>query len=237
MDLTSCQMVRMLPAWMRADAADAALASVVDAATRQACASARMLSVWDKIDELPEELLDELAWALDISWWDSEAPIATKRSLVKESDYVHSKLGTVAAMESVATSYLGDGRVLEWFDYGGHPHNFKIATGDLRNLKDNQERIVERILQAKRHTSKLESILLELEGDAPLHAGEGFQESSRETVLARRDAAWAFVGMGRWISDAVWVCMMPVQRVDAPMRAAIALRTSEHVGVAMPPTG
>ena len=168
MDLTNCQVVRMLPTWMQDDRAVGAFASVVDAAAAQAHDRAQMLTQWDKIDELPEDVLDELAWALDISWWDSEASIETKRALIKDSDYVHSKLGTVAAMENVARAYLGDGEVLEWFDYGGRPHNFKIATGNLPMLQANQARLLDRLMQAKRHSSKLESILVLLTGDVPL---------------------------------------------------------------------
>lgn len=235
MDLTSCQTVRMLPTWMQADDTDKAFAAVVDAVAAQVHDRAQMLTTWDKIDDLPEELLDELAWALDISWWDSEASIETKRELVKNSDYVHSKLGTVAAMESVARAYLGDGEVLEWFDYGGRPHNFKIATGNLPMLQRNQARLIDRLLQAKRHSSKMESILILLTGDVPLCSGTGFRESTHSTRFVQREAAWAFAGVGMAGADSYEVCMIPWQKLDSPVRAGQAHRISDHTTLAMLP--
>lgn len=235
MDLTNCQMVRMLPSWMQGDGADGAFAAVVDEVAAQVNESAKLLTVWDKIDELPEALLDELAWALDISWWDSEAPIETKRALVKDSDYVHSKLGTVAAMENVARAYLGDGEVLEWFDYGGRPHNFKIATGNLPMLQQNQARLIDRLLQAKRHSSKLESILVLLSGDVPLASGTGFRESAYSRLFTPREGAWAFAGVGMGGADAYEVCMIPWQRLDAPVRSGQAHRISDHTTLVMLP--
>lgn len=235
MDLTNCQTVRMLPTWMQSDDADRAFGAVVDEVARQVHDDAQMLTVWDKIDDLPEELLDELAWALDISWWDSEASIETKRSLVKNSDYVHSKLGTVAAMENVARSYLGDGEVLEWFDYGGRPHNFKIATGNLPMLQRNQARLIDRLLQAKRHSSKLESILILLSGDIPLASGTGFRESTRTRLRASREGAWAFAGVGIAGTDSLELCMVPVQKLDGPMSSGQAHRISDHTTLVMLP--
>lgn len=235
MDLTNCQVVRMLPTWMQDDRAVGAFASVVDAAAAQAHDRAQMLTQWDKIDELPEDVLDELAWALDISWWDSEASIETKRALIKDSDYVHSKLGTVAAMENVARAYLGDGEVLEWFDYGGRPHNFKIATGNLPMLQANQARLLDRLMQAKRHSSKLESILVLLTGDVPLCSGTGFRESTHGVHFASREGAWAFAGVGMGGADSYEVCMIPWQRLDVPARSGQAHRISDHTTLVMLP--
>lgn len=236
MNLNDCHLIRMLPSWMRDEPDVAALASVVDAVASEAEDKARLLTLWDKIEELPEELLDELAWALDITWYDSTAPLPVKQALVLDSDYVHSKLGTAAAMESVAKAYLGDGRVLEWFDYGGDPHNFKIATGNLHDLRENQARLIDRILQAKRHSSKLESILLELFGDVPLCSGEGFRESTHKGLFARRDKAWAFAGVGWWHSDRVWLCMIPIQQVGTESHTATAQRESDYMRIVSLPT-
>lgn len=196
MRLRDCDLVAMLPAWMQDGADTAALAAVVDAAAAQAWERARLLSTWDKVGELPEDVLDDLAWALDITWWDSTAPIETKRALVLDSDWVHSKMGTVAAMESVAAAYLGDGEVLEWFDYGGEPHHFKISTASLQNLRDNRERLIGRIQMAKRLSSKLESIIVRLSGDLPLSSGMGVSEGTTLEMTAGREAAWVLGGVG-----------------------------------------
>ena len=48
----------------------------------------------DKIDQLNDAELDEMAWELNIQWYDSTAPIETKRAVIRSSDRVYAKLGT-----------------------------------------------------------------------------------------------------------------------------------------------
>ena len=53
--------VKLLPRFMRDDAADKALASAVDALIKPPGSKVKTLRVWDQIDNLDENMLDELA--------------------------------------------------------------------------------------------------------------------------------------------------------------------------------
>ena len=160
--LGDLEFVRLLPTWMRGDLADAALAAGVDEVFRGAAPQLAVLSVWDCIDRLPEEYLDELAWALDIRWYDSGASIETKRDLVLNSDRVHQKLGTVGAVESVVASYFTVGQVIEWPDYDGKPHHFKVFTTDPSAGGDNLPRFLDMLKKVKRLSSVFDGILIGL---------------------------------------------------------------------------
>lgn len=182
MRLTDLEMRRLLPAWMQGDDADLALASGVDASLRRVAPDLDLLSVWQAIDRMPEPVLDELAWALDIRWYDSGASVETKRDLVLKSDLVHMRLGTVDALASVVTSYFGVGRVREWFDYAGDPHHFKVFTTDPSVVEDeNLTRFLDMLYKVKRLSSKFDGVQVGLTGEQRVYAGVATLITSVET--------------------------------------------------------
>ncbi len=192
---------------MRNEPDDAALAAAVDAVAREAAAKAAALTLWDRIDDLPEDMLDELAWALDITWWDGAAPIDAKRSMVKESDLVHRSLGTRAAVESVAASYLGEAGVVEWDEYGGRPHHFKLATANLGMLSENRERIIGRVDKAKRLSSRLDGIIIDFTGPLPLESGFASRVCTHEVHVQGIRSIWMLVGQGISLSEHLTIDM------------------------------
>lgn len=89
MRLNETEMVKLLPAWMQEDGGDKGLATGCDIISRDAYARLKLLSRWDKIDQLSDAELDEMAWELNIQWYDSTAPIAAKRAVIRNSDRVY----------------------------------------------------------------------------------------------------------------------------------------------------
>ena len=103
MKLHEAEILKLLPAWMQEDGSNRGLAAGTDEVTRAITARAKLLSRWNKIDQLDETELDEMAWELRILWYDSTAPIETKRSVIRNSDLVYSKLGTSYAVQQIVT--------------------------------------------------------------------------------------------------------------------------------------
>ena len=182
MRLTDLEFRRLLPSWMRGDLADLALGRGVDSTLRRVAPDLDLLSVWQAIDRLPEPVLDELAWALDIRWYDSGASIQTKRDLVLKSDLVHMRLGTVDALASVVASYFGVGRVREWFDYAGDPHHFKVFTTDPSAVGENLDRFLDMLRKVKRLSSVFDGIMIGLTGEQRANYGMCTKITSRETI-------------------------------------------------------
>ena len=108
MRLSDVTMEALLPNWMRDNADDVALAAEVDKVIKEIYLRAQLLTIWDKLDQLPEEVLDRIAWELDIDWYNASASYETKVELIRDSDYVHAHKGTVAAVERVIAAYFGD---------------------------------------------------------------------------------------------------------------------------------
>ena len=180
MDLSNVTMEALLPRWMRDDDGNQAIAMSVDDAVRKVYEASKLLTTWDKLEELPEPVLDRLAYELDVEWYDYGASIETKRQLLRDSDYVHAHKGTVAAVERVIAAYFGDQRVLEWFEYGGAPHHFKVFTTEPTLVANNLERFMAMLRKVKRLSSKLDSILIGLTGMEQVYIGDAWRNFAHE---------------------------------------------------------
>lgn len=180
MKLSTLEFIKLLPEFMRDDEAVKGLAAGLDAIIPGLDAAFRRLSTWDHIDELSEAELDELAWELNVPWYNKSANIATKRELIKNSDKVHKTLGTKAAVEMVIKDYFGDGKVVEWFEYGGDPGFFQVHS---KNPSLNNERMGEFVAlleQVKRASAKLDIIVINLSGQMVLSAGAAYRDVGEE---------------------------------------------------------
>ena len=180
MKLSDIEFVRLLPQFMQNDCSVRGLAAGIDSIVPQFAAEIEKLSTWDSIDKLSEAELDELAWELNILWYDKGATIDVKRNLVRESDKVYKKLGTKWAVENVISTYFGDGYIEEWFQYGGDPGHFRIYSA---NPTLNESKFVEFLTllnKVKRASAKLDGVFISLTGQMNLYAGTALHEISAE---------------------------------------------------------
>lgn len=115
-----------LPPTLKQDEEMLSLARVVAGELQENVRLARLNIIYARIDELPENVLDILAYDLHVDWYEYNYPIATKRQIIKDSVKVHKRLGTRYAVETVLSSIYHTAGVSEWFEYGGRPYTFKI---------------------------------------------------------------------------------------------------------------
>lgn len=181
MTLSTMEFIRLLPRFMREDKAVRGLAMGVDKIVPELAGSIQRLTTWDHIDELSEAELDELAWELNILWYDKAAPIETKRQLILDSDKVYQHLGTKWAVENVINAYFGDGFVQEWFEYNGEPGYFRIYSTNPTLTDEALTEFMNILDKVKRHSSKLEGIYITLTGRMPLASGVGYREYGTDT--------------------------------------------------------
>jgi phage tail P2-like protein len=82
------------------------------------------------IGTLPERILDLLAWQFHVDFYESDLTLAQKRELVRGAIAFHRIQGTRAAVQSVLDTVFGVGNadLAEWFEYGGDPYTFTVAT-------------------------------------------------------------------------------------------------------------
>lgn len=165
MNLNDCDMKRLLPMFMRKDEANRSLSDSVSSITRELSNRIRLLSVWNQINDMSSAELDELAWELNITWYNPNASVDIKRQIVKDSDLVYSKMGTKWAVERVANTYFGESRVKEWFEYGGMPFCFRIETANQKIQSTLANEFMRMLNIIKRASSHLDTIEVSASGD------------------------------------------------------------------------
>lgn len=223
MRLEDAELRPLLPSWMRDDAYDVAMAVPVQESIREVYQVSRLLTIWDHIDELPEAMLDEMAWALDIEWYEDNASIETKRDLVRSSDFVHMKKGTVEAVETVIRAYFGDGYLMEWPEYGGDPYHFKVFTANPTLVAENQLLFEDLLRKVKRHSAKLDSILIGLTGQEWVYLGSGVRDFAYERQGAGVDRIYVWGKAGAHEHEDITVRMGDTNGVTLE-QAAEAMR-------------
>lgn len=181
MRLSEVELIRLLPAFMRGDEANAGLAAGMDTVVRQIAAKLKLLTRWDQIDSMSDAELDELAWELDIRWYDSTASLAVKRALIKSSDRVHATLGTGAAVEQMLSDYLGTGEVREFWKYAGKPFHFKVLS-DNPELATNIQRFLTLLEIVERKSARLDAIQIGLTGEMQIFAGMAVYDHTHEQI-------------------------------------------------------
>jgi len=159
--LTKENLLFVFPVGLRESPSIAALGDVTAEALAKRPAEISRLSIYPRIDELPEDLLDILAYDFKVDWWDPEYTLEEKRRTLKDSWRVHKLLGTKAAVETAIRAVYPDTDVLEWFEYGGEPYHFKLRVNAAYEQMDAEK--YKRVLEKVNYYKSLRSHLDEVE--------------------------------------------------------------------------
>ena len=119
------------------------------------------LSLYTRIKELPENLLDILAYDFKVDWWDPNYTLEEKRQTFKDSWYVHKHLGTKAAVVTAIRDIYPLTTLEEWFEYeGGQPYHFRLRIDITSDSGDKvrQRRVLERLNFYKNLRSHVDEI-------------------------------------------------------------------------------
>ena len=103
-----------------------AIISATDPQFQKVSQSIREAFIISRIDELPENVIDLLAWQWHVDSYEPDLPIETKRGLVRDSVRWHRKKGTKSAIKTALEKLDFVPTFLEWFDIGTAPHTFEI---------------------------------------------------------------------------------------------------------------
>ena len=182
MKLKDIEFLKLLPAFMREDSAVIGMSKGVDEVIKMFTGFADNMSTWAAIDKLTEAELDELAWELNIQWYEHDAAIEIKREIVKNSDLVQQRLGTKWAVENVITTYFGSGNIKEWFEYEGEPGHFKIESTNPSVTNEQFNKFMRILNKVKRKSAYLDGVYIMLGAQATINVGVGQQETKITTM-------------------------------------------------------
>lgn len=179
MKLSELDFLRLLPAFMRDDEAAIALSKAMNRLMRGPGKRLSTLRTWDKIDELNEEECDEMAWELDIDWYDSSGmSLEDKRATIKLAQQIKRKRGTKWAVERLISAYFGEGYVMEWYDTEWYktdivPYTFVVLTTNTHITVENYGKFVEAVKAAKNERSHIAGVFYLWEQGAGIECAMG----------------------------------------------------------------
>ena len=159
MKVSELEFVRLLPAFMRDDEAAIALSKAMNRLIGEPSKRLKTLRVWDNIDNLNEAECDELAWELDVDWYDSTGmSLGEKQATLKIAQQIKRKRGTKWAVEQLISAYFGEGYIMEWYEMYGTPYTFVALTTNPHITAQNFGKFVEAVKAAKNVRSHLAGV-------------------------------------------------------------------------------
>lgn len=159
MKVSDLDFLRLLPAFMRDDEAAIALSKAMNKLISEPGSRIPSIRTWDEIDRMSEAELDELAWELDVDWYDSTGmSLEEKRETLKLAQQIKRKRGTKWAVERLIPAYFGEGYVMEWYEMYGTPYTFVALTTNTHTDAHNFEKFVEAVKAAKNARSHLAGV-------------------------------------------------------------------------------
>ena len=200
-DIYQIDFTQIFPTALQHDPKMIALAKSLTAELLTVSGHMEDVLIYSRIDQLPEELVDILAYDMHVDWYSYEDPLAVKRQTLKDSVKVHKHMGTKYAVETAIQAFFPGGTVQEWFDYEGEPHHFRITIplpgGITPEVLDDLKR---RIWHVKRLSSWLDTIITEPQMEKTVYVGPGacHYETARTGTYYGADAAIHYTRAGGW---------------------------------------
>ena len=156
MKVSNIDFLRLLPVFMQDGEAAIALSKAVNKLISEPGSRIPSIHTWDEVDNLSEAECDELAWELDVDWYDSTGmSLEEKRNTIKLAQQIKRKRGTKWAVERLISAYFGEGYVVEWYETDGSPYTFVALTTNTHTDAHNLEKFVEAVKAAKNSRSHL----------------------------------------------------------------------------------
>lgn len=169
--LQTVKMADILPPNLMNDADIRAIAAAIDEEMQLLINDIKQCLHLPRLDELPEEVVDLLAWQWHVDFYESTLPIAKKRELVRKSIAWHRRKGTPGVVQEVVSAVLSNGVVSEWFEYGGDPYHFKVETDEIVTDQTVYDRLIKLVMAVKNVRSWLESVTVRRTWSGAVHAG------------------------------------------------------------------
>lgn len=167
--LTRENILSVFPLALRQDSSMRALAEAAAELLAQRPGEIERLAIYPKIEELPEALLDILAYDFKVDWYDYNYTLDEKRKTLKGSWLVHKRLGTKYAVESAVSAIYPNANVQEWFEYGGEPFHFRLNlnASEKSMSVEQHNRVLKLVQYYKNLRSHLDAVQYTIEAKSP----------------------------------------------------------------------
>ena len=110
------------------------------------------------LDQIVNDMLiDLLAWQFHTDFYDPQLPLSIRRELVMRSLDWHFRKGTPSVVEEIISTIFSKAIVQEWFEYGGMPYRFQVATEESMPDTETRNNLIRAINSVKNTRSFFET--------------------------------------------------------------------------------
>lgn len=165
----------LLPPNAQADPTVSAAARSLDGRMRELTQQVKDLSFYRRLLEgkITDAEADERAWQDHVDFWDTSLPLEQKIQLLLKSKEFHRSKGTPGAIEDLVTILFGEGKVEEWFEYGGEPYHYRVTTNNPEVTLDRAQEFYRAVESVTRLSAQLEEVILSQTESLQLYFGTG----------------------------------------------------------------
>ena len=162
--LQQASLLDILPSNLIADKKIYAAAESLNLELKKVIGKTKLVLHLPRLDELPDEVLDSLAYQYHCDFWEEGLSREAKCNLIRNSIAWHRIKGTPAAVEQLLSNIFNEVKLEEWFNYAegeGKPYRFRVRLGGFKQEVD-EEYILRMINAGKNLRSHLDWIEIDL---------------------------------------------------------------------------
>lgn len=187
-NLSDVELSRLLPQILQGDIFCCVLAESFGKQVRELEEESDKLSNFENYDDMPEEMLDYLAFQKHVDFYDVELDIEVKREILRNNTLLHRKKGTKQAVINAASTIFGKTTLNEWFEYDGEPFGFTmdVDISEIGASQENKEKLEKLVMGYKNARSWVEKINFKTSVRGNMYLG-GVVSSNEKTTIYPQD--------------------------------------------------
>lgn len=188
--LENLQLTQLLPASIAADTTVKNISLSVETILQTVAGQTAAVLLLPHLDELPEAIIDELAWQYHVDAYSADFAIDVKRQLIRQSIAWHHKKGTPAAVTDMLSTIYASAQLEEFWEYGGEPYHFRVTVGEDRT--DSAQTIDDAIMViklSKNVRSWLDGIKFRRNITGTIYLGAAMSKNKKVELFAHTELA------------------------------------------------
>jgi len=162
MDLSDISIIKLLPPNLQKDSNVIMMCSAFDTELRRIIKDIPGIAIIPNLvrKQITDHLLlDLLAWQFHCDFYSTDFSIEKKQEIILRSLDWHTRKGTPSVVEEIVSTVFSKAIVREWFEYGGLPYRFNIATEEVMPDSETRNNLIRAINSVKNTRSFFDRFL------------------------------------------------------------------------------
>ena len=176
----------LLPGSIAFDPDIKAMAAALDKAFSKLKSAINYIRESHDINNITDDnLLALKAWEKHVDFYDANLSREVRRELIANSFAWHMRKGTPSTVRELISLVFSEATIEEWYEYGGAPYTFRVATDEEVTDADEVNSLIRAIYSTKNERSAFEMLLYALNAILQLYIGVGLSVRDVVTIGSR----------------------------------------------------